>query len=523
MSTGMSGTRLVSSARAAAPGHRGRPGSVLAVVSVAAFMAMLDNLAVTNALPAMGEDLGLGISGLQWAVASYTLVLAATLLSGGAAGDRLGQRRAFLTGLLGFMAGSAVSSLATTLATLLTGRVVQGLGAALLLPAGAALLRHAYPDATARARALGLRGAIGGLGVALGPAFGGLLTQALGWRSVMWINLPIGVVALAAAWRLLPCPPAGPARWDPVGQALAVTGLGSLVYGLVQGPVDGWGAPGTAAALTTAALALPAFAFTETRVRRPLLDPALFRDPECRALTASCFSSSVALFGGTFFLSLFLQNVLRWTPAGAGMVFLSASAFIVLASPVGAALTVRFGVYVPMSLGLGLDALALTGLSCFGRQAAYADYWWLLPVLGTGTGLLFVPATITLVSRAPASQAGTAAAVTDTLREIGGVVGVAALGAVLAARMDRGLHDRAARAGLDHDVTNELARAVVHGGPVPGPDTGPGRDAGAGYLTAWAEDSFVDGLHLALRCGSLLLACTLVLVLVLALLSRRRP
>ncbi|MFC5722016.1 DHA2 family efflux MFS transporter permease subunit [Streptomyces gamaensis] len=498
------------------PGHE---KAVLAVVSAAAFMAMLDNLAVTNALPSMGESLGLGISGLQWAVASYTLVLAATLLSSGAVGDRLGQRRAFLAGLLGFMAGSALGSLATTLAAMVAGRIVQGLGAAVLLPAGAALLRHACPDATARARALGVRGAVGGLGVALGPAFGGLLTQALGWRSVMWINLPIGAAALAAAWRVLPRPPAAPVRWDPAGQALAVTGLGSLVYGLVQGPVDGWSAPGTAAALTVAALTLPAFALVETRASRPLLDPALFRDRECRAVTASCFSSSVALFGGTFFLSLFLQNVLGWSPAGAGTVFLSASAFIVLASPVAAALTVRFGAHVPLALGLGLDALALAGLSCFGRQAAYADYWWLLPVLGAGTGLLFVPATITLVDRAPAAHAGTASAVVDTLREVGGVVGVAALGAVLTARMRGTLHDRATRAGLAQDTAEHLVRTVVTGGPAHGPDAGPRPATGAPYVTVWAEDSFVDGLHLALRCGALALAGTLVLVL--ALLSRR--
>ncbi|MFI8825139.1 MFS transporter [Streptomyces sp. NPDC053431] len=493
------------------------PGTVLTLVSAAAFMAMLDNLAVTNALPSMGESLGLGISGLQWAVASYTLVLAATLLSAGAVGARLGHRRAFLTGLLGFMAGSAVSSLATTLAVMVAGRVVQGLGAALLLPAGAALLRHTYPDATARARALGVRAAVGGLGVALGPALGGLLTQALGWRSVMWVNLPIGVAALAVARWALPCPPVAPAGWDPAGQALAVTGLGSLVYGLLQGPVDGWNAPGTAVALTVAALALPAFALVQTRVARPLLDPVLLRDRECRAVALSCFSSSVALFGGSFFLSLFLQDVLGWSPAGAGVVFLCASAFIVLASPAAAALTVRFGVRVPLALGLGLDALALAGLSCFGRQAAFADYWWLLPALGAGTGLLFVPATVTLVGRAPASQAGTASAVVDTLREVGGVVGVAALGAVLTARMRGTLHDRATRAGLSPDATEHLVRTVVRDGPVHGPDAGARAGTGASPVSVWAEDSFVDGLHLALRCGALTLTGTLALVLALRL------
>ncbi|MFF7731143.1 DHA2 family efflux MFS transporter permease subunit [Streptomyces sp. NPDC008001] len=496
------------------PGPARHPRLVLAVVSTAVFMAMLDNLAVTNALPALGEELGLGISGLQWAMAAYTLVLAATLLSAGSLGDLLGQRRAFLAGLLGFMAGSALSSVATAQAPLVAGRAVQGLGAAVLLPAGAALLRHAHPDATARARALGVRGAAGGLGIALGPAVGGPLTEALGWRSVMWINLPVGAAALLVALRVLPRPPAAPVRWDPAGQVLAVTGLGSLVYGLVQGPVDGWSAPCVTAALAVAAVALCAFAVVEARVSRPLLDPSLFHDGASRAVAVSCFSSSVGLFGGTFFLSLFLQDVLAWSAAGAGAVFLSASAFIVLTSPAAAALTIRRGVRTPLVLGLGLDALALLGLSCYGRHAAYASYGWLLPVLGTGIGLLFVPAVITLVERAPADRAGTASAVVDTLREVGGVVGVAVLGAVLTARMRVTLLDRATDAGLPQDAADRLVRAVVADGPA---QKFGGHHAGgeASQATLWAQDSFIDGLHLALRCGALALTCTLIVVLVL--------
>ncbi|MFE5871388.1 MFS transporter, partial [Streptomyces roseifaciens] len=185
-------------------GVRGRPGLVLAVVSSAVFMAMLDNLAMNNALPSISEELGVGVSGLQWVVAGYTLVIAATLLSASVVGDWLGQRRAFLLGLVGFMAGSAIGSVADGWALLVAGRGIQGLGAAVLLPAGTALLRHAYTDDGRRARAIGVRGAVGGLGIALGPAVGGPLVDALGWRSVLWINLPVGVAALVAGGRVLP-------------------------------------------------------------------------------------------------------------------------------------------------------------------------------------------------------------------------------------------------------------------------------------------------------------------------------
>ncbi|MCD9194720.1 MFS transporter [Streptomyces albireticuli] len=498
-----------------------RPGIVLAVVSCAVFMAMLDNLVVNNALPSIGEELDTSVSGLQWVVAGYTLVFAATLLSASVVGDRLGQRRAFFTGLGAFMAGSALGSVATGQGLLVAGRGIQGLGAAVLLPAGTALLRHTYTDDAGRARAIGVRGAVGGLGIALGPVIGGPLVEALGWRSVMWINLPVGLAALLVGLRVLPRPPAAPVRWDPAGQALAVTGLGSLVHALIQGPVDGWRTPPVVACLALAAVALTAFGAVEARGARPMLDPALFRARASRAAAVSCFASGLALFGATFFLTFYLQNILGWSAAGAGAVFLSASVFIAFTSPLAGVLTGRYGARPPLVLGLVLSALALAGLSRYGRGAAFADYGWLLPVLGAGTGLLFVPTMITMVQGAPAAHAGTASAVVDTLREVGGVVGVAALGAVLTTRMRTTLYERTARAGLPHDAVEDLVRTAVADGPVH--RLGAGRPgAGPPLARVWMEESFVDGLRLALRCGALVLVCALVVVLVL-LWGRRPP
>ncbi|GAA0396588.1 DHA2 family efflux MFS transporter permease subunit [Streptomyces luteireticuli] len=491
------------------------PATALAVVSSSVFMAMLDNLAMNNALPRIGTEMGLGVSGLQWVVAGYTLPFAACLLSGSVLGDRLGQRRAFLAGVLAFCAGSAFGALAANGACLVAGRVVQGLGAAVLMPPSMALLRHVFTDPQLRTRAMGVRGGAGGLGVALGPTVGGPLVDALGWRSIMWINVPVGVAVFLLALRTLPDVPPAPARWDPRGQLLAVTGLGGLVYGLVQGPVDGWTDPAVLATLGLAALALPAFAVAEARGTAPMLEVRLLRDPVTAAAATACFAAGLGLFGSVFFLTLYLQNILGWSATGAGAVFLTASALIALTAPLAGALCARHGVRLPLVCGPVLCAVALLGLSGHGRDAAYGSYGWLLPVLGTGVGLTFVSAVIATVQRAPADRTAMASAFMDTLRELGGVVGVAALGAVLTGRMRLSLHDRAVAGGLPEGRAHDLVESVLRHGAAAGLErAAPGRvTAAAG---TWVEQSFVAGLHLALFSGALVLfGATAVVTLLL--------
>ncbi|MBH1935805.1 DHA2 family efflux MFS transporter permease subunit [Streptomyces sp. AV19] len=483
--------------------RRGRRATALAVVSSSVFMAMLDNLAMNNALPRIGTEMGLGVSGLQWVVAGYTLPFAACLLSGSVLGDRLGQRRAFVTGVLAFCAGSALSALAGEWALLVAGRVVQGIGAAVLMPASMALLRHVFTEPRGRTRAMGVRGGAGGLGVALGPTIGGPLVDAFGWRSVMWINLPVGAAVLLLALRTLPAVPPAPARWDPRGQLLAVTGLGGLVYALVQGPVDGWTDTAVLATLTLAGLALPAFAVAEARAAAPMLEVRLLRDPVAAAAATACFAASLGLFGSVFFLTLYLQNILDWSATGAGAVFLTASALIALTAPLAGALCARHGARLPLIWGLALCTVALLGLSRLGRDAAYGSYGWLLPVLGTGVGLTFVSAVIAVVQRAPADRTAMASALMDTLRELGGVVGVAALGAVLTGRMHTSLYERATAGGLPEGRAHDLVGSVLRHGAASGLDAATGPSAAA--ARTWVEQSFVSGLHAALFSGALVL------------------
>ncbi|KNB50696.1 DHA2 family efflux MFS transporter permease subunit [Streptomyces caatingaensis] len=495
--------------------RRGRRATALAVVSSSVFMAMLDNLAMNNALPRIAAEMDLGVSGLQWVVAGYTLPFAACLLSGSVLGDRLGQRRAFVTGLLAFCTGSALSSLALTWGCLVTGRVVQGVGAAVLMPPGMALLRHVFTNPVHRTRAMGVRGGAGGLGVALGPTIGGPLVDLLGWRSVMWINLPVGAAVLHFALRSLPDVPPAPARWDPRGQLLAVTGLGSLVYALVQGPVDGWDDPAVLTTLALAALALPAFALAEARGTAPMLEIRLLRDPVAAAAATACFATALGLFGSVFFLTLYLQNILGWSPTGAGAVFLTASALIALTAPLAGALCARHGPRLPLLCGTALCAIALLGLTRQGRDAAYASYGWLLPVLGTGVGLTFVSAVIATVLRAPADRTAMASALMDTLRELGGVVGVAALGAVLTGRMRDSLYERATAGGLPDGTARDLVTSVLRHGAAAGLERAAPGGAAAAART-WVEQSFVAGLHQALFGAALVLVgATAVVTLLL--------
>ncbi|WP_318199676.1 MFS transporter [Streptomyces sp. SCL15-4] len=477
--------------------RRCRPGAVLVVESVAVFMVMLDNLAMNNALPDIGRDLRVGVGGLEWVVASYTLVLAAFLLPGSIVGERLGRRRLFLAGLAAFVLGSALGATADSWETLVAGRVVQGTGGAALLPSSAALLRQVFPEDASRARALGLRGAASGLGLALGPVIGGPLVERFGWHSVLFINVPIGLGLLMFGALSLPyAPPCRGRSWDLPGQALAVTGVGGLIFGLIQGPSEGWTDPAVLTGFTVAGLALPALTAVETRAAEPMLDLSFFRDRPCAVAALAGFSTSLALFGAIFFLSLYLQYVLGWSPAGAGLVFLLASACIVVTGPLAGRMSARWGAFRPLLAGVTLCPVALAGLALYGDHARYAEYCWVLPVIGVCVGLTFVPVNVIVVERVRGRRAGMATAIAETLRELGGVTGVAALGAVLNSRM-RDSFLRQAETVLPADQADALADRALARGPAAAL-AGPG----AGEVRRWFHAAFLDGLHAALYVGA---------------------
>ncbi|MFD7731212.1 MFS transporter [Kitasatospora phosalacinea] len=485
----------------------------LATLCVTMFMAMLDNVIVNIALPRIGRDLDAGISGLQWVAEGYSLVYAALLLTGGTLGDRHGRTRVYRIGLALFTLGSAAAALAGGIGTLVAARMLQGVGAALLTPGSLAILRQVFTDEKERARAIGLWSGVSALGLSVGPVVGGPMVDAFGWASVFWINVPVGLVGLVLAYRVLPVVAPRERRVDLLGLLLSAGGLGALVYGLVEGPGRGWTDARVLACGAVAAVLLALFATVELRVAEPMLELRLFRDRVLAGALLSGLMVSFGMFGAMFFLPLMLQGVMRWTPTAAGYAGLPLSAVIVFAAPLSGRLTARHGARAPLVLGIALCAVGLGGLSLYSGQAHYWSYAWTLVLLGFGMGLTFTPVSIAVLQRVAPAQTGMASATINTLRELGGVLGIAVLGAVLTNRLTGALTDALHRQGLPTGGVPHAVSALTG-------RTGAGAGAGSGAapaasVQAAVDASFVDALHLALRCGSAALAVTAVLVALL--------
>ncbi|MEW9528419.1 MFS transporter [Microbispora sp. NPDC049125] len=471
---------------------------VLTTLCLGMFMAMLDNVVVSNALPRIDAELHTGIVGMQWVVEGYSLCFAGLLFVGGSLGDRWGRRRLYLGGLALFTLGSALTALAGTLEALVAGRVVQGVGAAALIPQSLAVLRVTYPDLARQARAFAVWSSVSALGLALGPAIGGPLVEAFGWPSAFWINVPIGLVALAIGFRAIPetrGQGAQPSAWAQGALAVAVA---ASVYALVEAPVRGWTSAnvlGGAALLAVAAVTAVA---AERRASVPAVDRSLLRDRVVLGAVLAGFVVTFGMFGVLTFLGVFMQDVLKWSPTGAGIASLPSTVLIIVMSPIASRLTLRFGPRRPLIAGLLCCAAGLAFLSLFGTDADYLQYCWALPLLGIGMGLCYTPVTITVMTRVPLERAGNASAVTNVSRELGGVAGIAVMGLLITTRLRSSLDDRLAHAGAPGGVVEQVRRAVTTGG---GQGLAPSGSVPPGIGDAVAH-AFVDGLHLALWCAA---------------------
>jgi DHA2 family methylenomycin A resistance protein-like MFS transporter len=398
----------------------------LIAVALGYFMVILDATAVNLALPAVSRNLGGGVTGLQWVVDGYTLAFAALLLSAGVAGDRLGSRRVFLTGLAAFTAASAGCALAPSLGVLVVIRLIQGVAAAMLVPTSLALLQASYPDRGMRARAVGLWGGIGGLAAASGPVLGGALTTVASWRLVFAINVPVGLFA----W------------WLTRRRVAAIVALTALTAGLIEAGPHGWASWPVLGGLAVAALAGAAFLAAQYRVASPMLPPALLRRP---TLTAGSFVGlliNLGFYGQLFVFSLYLQSVRGESPLIAGLSLLPEAAAVPVASVLSGRLTARCGPRITMITGLSLGAAGLLGLIVAAHGTAY---WMLiLPMVAAGSGMaLTMPAVTTAVMEAaPVSRGGAAAGLLNSARQVGSALGVAIAGALVggAAGFAPGLH-----------------------------------------------------------------------------------
>jgi EmrB/QacA subfamily drug resistance transporter len=421
------------------------PNLILAICCMSLLIVGMDVTIVNVALPSIQHDLHATLSGLQWILDAYTLVVATLLMLSGSMSDRFGRRMVFQIGLTLFTLGSLLCSLAHTIGQLVAYRAVQGLGASMLNPVALSIIANAFPDPKARAHAVGIWGAVAGLSLAVGPLVGGALTQAVGWRSIFWINLPIGIAAILLAARFVPESRAPRARaFDPVGQLLVFLCLASLTTGVIEGPHTGWTSPVILSLFATSAVALAAFLAYEPRRKDPLLDLRFFRSVPFSSATLLAVCAFASFAGFLFLNALYLQQARGYSAFHTGLCTLPLAIMMMVSAPYSGRLVGRHGT-LPSLLLAGasflLSTLILTRLTIATPLAlllvAYA-------LFGLALGMINPAITNSAVAGMPLSQAGVAAAIASTGRQVGAALGVAVAGTVVAISHARGLDFTAA-------------------------------------------------------------------------------
>ncbi|AZM64779.1 MULTISPECIES: MFS transporter [unclassified Streptomyces] len=410
----------------------GRRQLVLAICCMSLLIVSLDNTVLNVALPAMQREFRASTSGLQWTIDAYTLVLASLLMLAGSTADRIGRRRVFMSGLVVFTLGSVLCSLAPDLSWLVAFRMVQAVGGSMLNPVAMSIITNTFTDPRERARAIGLWGAVVGISMAAGPLVGGVLVESVGWRSIFWINLPVGLAALLLTWRFVPESRAPKARRpDPVGQVLVIVLFGSLTYAIIEAPHAGATAVAPYAVLALAALV--ALLLYEPRRREPLIDLRFFRSAPFSGATVTAVTSFAALGGFLFLSTLYLQNVRGLSALDAGLWMLPMAVPTFLCAPLSGRLIGTRGPRLPLLIAG--TAMTVSGLlfAVFEAETSNVTLFTGYVLFGIGFGFVNAPITNTAVSGMPVAQAGVASAVASTSRQLGQALGVAVIGAVLAA------------------------------------------------------------------------------------------
>jgi EmrB/QacA subfamily drug resistance transporter len=409
---------------------------VLAICCSSLFIVGLDNTIVNLALPAIRRDLGSSLSGLQWVIDAYTLVLASLLMLGGSIGDRIGRRRTFQTGLVLFGAGSLLCSIAPTTGWLIAFRALQAVGGSMLNPVAMSIITNVFTERAERAKAIGVWGSVIGLSMALGPLLGGLLVDTVGWRSVFWLNVPVAVAVVVLTARFVPESRAPRARrFDAAGQVLMIVLLAGVTFGIIEGPGLGWGSPLIVGSFAAAAAALVVLLVVESRRADPLLDPRFFASIPFSAATLIAVAAFAAFAGFLFLNALYLQDVRGYSPLHAGLLTLPMAAMTAVLPPLSGRIVARHGARLPLVIG-GLGIATGGGL----LLALDVDTPLVLIVVayvvfGIGFGMVNAPITNTAVSGMPLAQAGVAAGVASTSRQVGSALGVAVLGSLVTAHL----------------------------------------------------------------------------------------
>lgn len=406
--------------------------SLLAVCS-GYFMVILDTTVVNVALPQLSHTFHAGTSDLQWIVDAYSLTFAAALLTGGMISDTRGAKRVFTAGIALFCVCSLACGLAPSVGFLIAARAAQGIGAALSVPASLALIQATYSDRAARRRALGAWGAVAGIGGGGGPVVGGLLVSALGWRSVFFLNVPLGIASLILAARVLVAPTPRPRRGDPVGQLLVALTLATLTGALIESGSDGWGAAGVLIPLAVALVAGTSFVVVERRHPSPMLPLSLFSSRAFSGGTVVGLCINLGLYGELFVITLYLQQLRGYSPLLAGLALLPQMGVLTLGSALSGRMSARAGPRRPMLAGLGIGAAGLFLLAGIGPSTPYALLVVPFVLSGLGMSLTMPAATTAVIEAAPAERAGLAGGTINAARQAGGLLGIALMGSLVSA------------------------------------------------------------------------------------------
>ena len=414
----------------------GRRALMLAVCCMSLFMVGLDNTIVNVGLPSIGRSLHAGVSGLQWTVAAYTIVLAALLMFSGALADRVGRRTIFQVGLSLFTLGSWMCSLAPSLGWLIGFRVLQGVGGSMLNPAALGIITNTFTGKAERARAIGIWDGVFGLSMAMGPLLGGILVGSVGWRGIFWANIPVGLAAISLTALFVPDSKAPRSRRsDPVGQALLIAMLGGLAYAIIEGPSLGWRSPFILGAFGLAVAALAVLLAYEPRHPQPMLDLRLFRSIPFAGANLTAVCAIAAMAGFLFLSSLYLQDVRGLSALQAGLMLLPMPAVMALCAPLAGRMVARHGSRLPLVIAGAALTLSCALLSQITSMTPVTYLICAYALFGVGTGMVSSPITNGVMSGVPKSQAGMASGLNSASRMLGQSLGVAIVGSVLAASM----------------------------------------------------------------------------------------
>ncbi len=467
---------------------------VLATVCLAVFAINLDTTIVNVALPDLGRQLDATTRDLQWIVDGYNLAFAALVLTAGSLGDRFGRRPALLVGLGGFALSSGIGAAMTSASALVAVRFVMGASAAVIFPTTLSIITNAFPDRSERAKAIGLWGAVTGLGVAVGPVTGGLLLAHFGWPSVFVALVPVALLALAATWAWVPeSSDPSAARLDPPGLLLSSAAIGVLVYTIIEAPARGWSSPASLAGFVAAAALVAGFVAVERRRARPMIDLTLFRTPAFSAASASVTVAFFALFGFIFLVTQYFQFMRGFGTLSTGVRILPVAITIAIGSVTGVILAGRIGTRSVVTTGLILLGSSFGWIALSPTFMPYDRIVGQMVLMGLGLGLTTAPATESILSVLPPAKAGVGSAVNDATREAGGTLGVAVLGSIFTSLFAHHLSTTAFSSLPTHIVStaqNSVATALATVGHA-------GGTAAQRQLLDAVHTSFMTGFHTA--------------------------